>query len=118
MKPAVPVTRKRMLVPVSEVRDPPQHTLTRTSETRALATHRSSAAFDLKFPTEFAAGCRNFRSAARAQSAAADEIRCEARGDVVGKDLGGAALGVVHAAQPGKALLPERIVGYGGGGVA
>src|ERR1700704_268536 len=43
--------------PVSEVRDTPQHTLTRTSETKGHSQlYGSRAAFDLKFLTEFAAG--------------------------------------------------------------
>src|SRR3954466_13563066 len=43
--------------PVSEVRDTPQHPLTRTSETKGHSQlYGSRAAFDSKFLTEFAAG--------------------------------------------------------------
>src|SRR5215831_15897397 len=78
MKPAVPVTRKRMQA-------------------------KSRLSLDCALPP---------------RSTSADEIRCEARRDVVGNDLGGASLGVLHATQPGEALLPERVIGHSGGGRA
>src|SRR5712671_2506774 len=53
----VGTSNRRHECPVSEVRDTPQHTLTRTSETKGHSQlYGSRAAFDLKFLTEFAAG--------------------------------------------------------------
>src|SRR5215510_6385363 len=55
------------------------------------------------------------RTRIKRQSASADEVGGESRRDVVGDDLGGAELGVVHAPDAGEALLSHRVVGHIGG---
>src|SRR5882757_6804785 len=89
--------KSRRQRPVSEVRDTPQHALTRTSETKGHLQHYdSSAAFRFEVPNRVCCRwCRSFKSAALAVHAPTDRIQQQL---------------LIPRIAPDRLLVPERRV--------